>query len=246
MLIERPPAGPDWAHEVKHDGYRLLARKEGERVTLWSRHGTKLTDRLPRIAEAVRGLAVQHALIDGEAVVLRPDGHSDFEAIRTKDGATRASYVAFDLLQLNGKDIRLQTIEDRRAELERIVKGADAILFSEAIAAEGGLVFAKACEMGLEGIVSKRVGSMYWSGRCRNWTKARNPAFQDRRFRTWRPHSAQRSSRFPFAVSRSRARFPRRNGEGVESVKPRACRQLSWMTAATRWIAPRKFRASLS
>ena len=180
MLVAKAPSGSDWTHEVKHDGFRLLARKEGQRVTLWTRHGTKFNDKLPRIAEAVRSLPVEHALIDGEAVVLRPDGHSDFEAIRTKAGATRASYVAFDLLQLNGKDIRRQPIEDRRAELERIVKGADAILFSEAIAAEGELVFAKAREMGLEGIISKRAGSIYWSGRCRNWTKARNPAFQRR------------------------------------------------------------------
>jgi bifunctional non-homologous end joining protein LigD len=178
MLVDRPPAGPDWVHEVKHDGYRLLGRKQGERVTLWTRYGTKFTDRLPRIAEAVSSLPVEHALIGGEAVVLRPDGHSDFEAMRTKAGAARASYVVFDLLQLDGRDIRQQRLEDWRAELERIVKGADAILFSEAIAAEGGLVFEKACEMGLEGIVSKRVVSSYWSGRCRNWTKARNPAFQ--------------------------------------------------------------------
>jgi bifunctional non-homologous end joining protein LigD len=180
MLVARPPSGPGWTHEVKHDGFRLLARKEGERVTLWTRHGTKFTDRFPRIAEAVRGLPVGHLLIDGEAVVLRPDGHSDFEALRTKAGATRASYVAFDLLQLDGKDIRKHPIEDRRAELVRIVKGVDGILFSEPIAAEGALVFTKACEMGCEGIVSKRVGSIYWSGRCRNWTKARNPAFQRR------------------------------------------------------------------
>jgi len=113
-----------------------------------------------------------------EAVVLRPDGHSDLEALRTKARAAIAAYFAFDLLQINGKDIRQHPIEDRRAELERIVKSADAILFSEPIAAEGALVFRKACEMGLEGIVSKRVGSIYWSGRCRNWTKARNPAFQ--------------------------------------------------------------------
>ncbi len=98
----------------------------------------------------------------------------------TKAGAARASYVALDLLQLDGEDIRRQPIEDRRAELERIVKGTDAILFSEPIAAEGALVFAKACEMGLEGIMSKRVGSIYWSGRARNWTKARNPTFQRR------------------------------------------------------------------
>jgi bifunctional non-homologous end joining protein LigD len=180
MLVDRPPAGSDWVHEVKHDGYRLLARTEGQRVTLWTRHGTKFTDRLPRIAEAVRSLPFEHALIDGEAVVLRPDGNSDFEAMRTKARAARASYVAFDLFQLNGKDIRSQRLEDRRAELERVVRDAVAILFSEPIAAEGALVFEKACEMGLEGIISKRVGSIYWSGRARNWTKAKNPDFQRR------------------------------------------------------------------
>lgn len=110
--------------------------------------------------------------------MFRSDGHSDFEAIRTKAGAARATYVAFDLLQLNGKDIRQQRLEDRRAELERIVKDADAIMFNESIAAEGELVFRKAFELGCEGIVSKRVGSIYWTGRCRNWTKARNPAFR--------------------------------------------------------------------
>jgi bifunctional non-homologous end joining protein LigD len=177
-LVDKPPAGPDWTHEVKQDGFRLLARKEGQRVTLWTRHGTKFTDRLPRIAEAVRGLPVENLLIDGEAVALRPDGHSNFEALRTKAGAATAAYVAFDLMQIGGKDIRQHRIEDRRAELQRIVKGADAIVFSESIAGEGGLVFKKACEMGLEGIVSKRVGSIYWSGRARNWTKAINPAFQ--------------------------------------------------------------------
>jgi bifunctional non-homologous end joining protein LigD len=109
---------------------------------------------------------------------LRPDGHNEFEALHTKAGRAAAAYVAFDLLHLNGKDIRQRPIEDRRAEVERSVKSADAIVLSEASAAEGTLVFAKACEMGLKGIVSKRVGSLYWSGRCRNWTKARKPAFR--------------------------------------------------------------------
>jgi bifunctional non-homologous end joining protein LigD len=180
LLVARPPSGPDWVHEVKHDGYRLLARKEGERVTLWTRHATNFTDSFPRMAEAVRSLPVDHVLIDGEAVALRPDGSSDFEALRRKAGAATATYVVFDLLQLNSKDIRREPIEDRRAELERIVKAADAILFSESIAAEGELVFRKACELGCEGIISKRIGSIYWSGRCRNWTKARNPGFQRR------------------------------------------------------------------
>ena len=110
-------------------------------------------------------------------LVLRPDWQSDFEAIRTKAGGACASYVAFDLLRLGGKDIRREPIEDRRAELERIVRGADAILFSESIAAKGELVFAKACALGCEGVVSNRIGSAYRSGGCRDWTKARNPSF---------------------------------------------------------------------
>src|SRR5208337_5548809 len=70
-LVARPPTGPEWLHEVKHDGYRIVARKQGERVTLWSRHGTNFTDKLPGIAESVHGLAAEHALVDGEAVGFR-------------------------------------------------------------------------------------------------------------------------------------------------------------------------------
>ena len=146
-------------------------------MKLWTRHGTDFTHRLPRIAAAVRSLPAERILIDGEAVALLPDGRGDFEALRTKAGAAVAAYVVFDLLELNGKDIRQRRLEDRRAELERVVKGAEAILFSEAIEAEGALVFAKACEMGLEGIVSKRIGSRYFSGPSKSWLKAKNPGF---------------------------------------------------------------------
>ena len=85
-----PPSRPGWLHEIKHDGYRILARKQGQRVTLWSRRGTDFADRLRRIAEAVRSLPAEDALIDGEAVVLRPDGRSDFEALLTKRGGKGA------------------------------------------------------------------------------------------------------------------------------------------------------------
>ena len=177
VLVPKPPAGLGWLHEVKHDGYRIIARKDGSRVTLWSRYGTNFTDRLPKIAEAICSLAAESALIDGEAVAVRPDGHSDFAALRTKVGSARACLVAFDLLSLNGEDFRQHPIEERRAALSPLVAGVDCILFSDALVAEGGLVFVKACEMGLEGIVSKRAGSRYSSGNSRNWMKSKNPAF---------------------------------------------------------------------
>ena len=162
---------------MKHDGYRILARKRSERVKLWSRRGADYTVKFPAIAQAVRGLRADEALIDGEAVVFRPDGRSDFEPLLTKRGAERAWYVAFDLLRLDGADIRQDHIEERRDALLRLVANVDGILFSQAIEAEGALVFAKACALGLEGIVSKRAGSLYRSGCSRNWLKTRNPAF---------------------------------------------------------------------
>ena len=177
LLVDRPPAGPDWLHEIKHDGYRILACKEEGRVTLWTRHGTNFTDRLPKIAEAVCSLAADSALIDGEAVTFRSDGHSDFAALRTKAGSARACLVAFDLLSLNGADLRQRPLEERRDKLFQLVHGVDCIVFSEALSAEGALVFAKGCELGLEGIVSKRAGSRYRSGNSRQWLKSKNPAF---------------------------------------------------------------------
>jgi bifunctional non-homologous end joining protein LigD len=178
VLVAHPPAGPEWLHEIKHDGYRILARKRGARVLLWTRHGTDYAHKFPRIMAAVRSLPADEALIDGEAVVLRFDGRSDFEALLTRDGARQASYIAFDLLRLNGNDIRLSAIEKRRTALRQLIGGdADGVIFSEAIQAEGALVFAKACEMGLEGIVSKRAGSFYKSGHGPQWKKCKNPGF---------------------------------------------------------------------
>jgi bifunctional non-homologous end joining protein LigD len=101
LLVDKPPTRLGWLHEVKQDGYRIIARKDGGRLTLWSRHGKNFTDRLPKIAEAVCSLAAKSALIDGEAVVVRADGHFDFAALRTKAGSARACLVAFDLLNLS-------------------------------------------------------------------------------------------------------------------------------------------------
>jgi bifunctional non-homologous end joining protein LigD len=179
-LVANPPAGPGWLHEVKHDGFRILARKQGARVEVWSRRGAVFNDRFPRIAEAVAALPVDNALIDGEAVVFLPDGHSDFAALLTKSGGERAAFVAFNLLALEGDDLRQRPLEERREALAQLVHDVDGVRFSEAVAAEGATVFAHACQLGLEGIVSKRAGSRYRSGPSRNWLKCLNPEFERR------------------------------------------------------------------
>ena len=143
---------------------------------LWDRfHG-----RFLNIAAAVRALPAEGALIDGEALAFLPGGHSDFGALRTKAGGARASFVVFDLLSLEGEDLRQRPLEERRAALSRLVAGVGNIHFSASVAGEGAIVFAHACQLGLEGIVSKRAGSRYKSGPSRNWLKCLSPEFQRR------------------------------------------------------------------
>jgi bifunctional non-homologous end joining protein LigD len=179
-LITAPPVGPGWLHEMKHDGFRILARKQGDRVAVWSRRGADFSDRFPRIAAAVGALPAANAMIDGEAIVFLPDGHSDFAGLRTTAGGELASFVAFDLLDLDGDDVRERPLEERRDKLARLVAGAINIRFSEALAAEDAIVFDYACKLGLEGVVSKRAGSRYRSGPSRNWLKCLNQEFQRR------------------------------------------------------------------
>jgi bifunctional non-homologous end joining protein LigD len=121
--------------------------------------------------------------------VFRPDGLSDFEALLTRVAGERASFVAFDLLTIDGEDLRLRPLEERRAAVSRLLgDGGDAILFSESLEADGALVFEKACALGLEGIVSKRQGSLYLSGRCRNEEPEVRQDVSKRRRRPHRPN----------------------------------------------------------
>ena len=128
-------------------------------------------------------------MIDGETVVLTPDARSDIDALRSSEGQARAVMVAFDLLEIDGEDIRPLPIEERRARLARVLKPrsgrsaraiAAGIQVSEPIVGRGEAMFREACRMGLEGIVSKRVGSRYVSGRTRAWLKTKNADFQRR------------------------------------------------------------------
>jgi ATP-dependent DNA ligase len=173
----KPPAGPDWVHEIKHDGYRLIVRRDGPTVRLYTRNAYDWTVRLPAIAAAAARIKAKSFAIDGEAAVLGPDGLSRFDDPRRREAAHSAMPYAFDLIEHDGQDLRDLPFLDRKAALARMLRGTDThILFNEHVAGDGPTVFEHACRLGAEGIVSKREDGTYQSGPCSVWIKVRNPA----------------------------------------------------------------------
>ena len=173
---ERPPVGPAWVHEIKHDGYRLMARRDAAGVRLLTRNGHDWADRFPLIAQAATALRVTSCLIDGEAVACDDDGLSVFERLRGRRHDASVFLYAFDLIELNGTDLRREPFDTRKARMASLLKrAAPGLRLNEHIEADGPTVFAHACKMGLEGIVSKRRDSPYRSGRSRDWLKFKNP-----------------------------------------------------------------------
>jgi bifunctional non-homologous end joining protein LigD len=171
-----PPSGGLCIHEIKHDGFRIIARKNGEWVRLYSRPGNDRTDRFPRIVEALEGLRSQSCIIDGEAVACEGNGMPSFDRIRYRQHDASVFLYAFDLLELDGDDLRHEPIERRKALLIRLLAKASAGLqVNDHIVEPGDVVFRHACQLGFEGIVSNRLGSPYRSGRSRHWVKSKNP-----------------------------------------------------------------------
>jgi bifunctional non-homologous end joining protein LigD len=192
-LVEQPPSGADWLHEIKYDGWRLLARKCGDDVRLYTRGGIEWSQRLPRLVEAIRGLSVATAWLDGEIVRLDDAGFPDFEQLQ-RDMRARAEghlfFHVFDVPWLNGDDLTRRRLFDRKTLLREAIGGADAqirftdhivgsgadaqIRFTDHIVGSGADVFARANALDLEGIVSKRIDSAYHAGvRSRDWQKAK-------------------------------------------------------------------------
>src|SRR5215218_9781566 len=179
MAAPRPPSGADWLHEIKHDGCRIIARRDGARVRLFTRNGNDWTERFPLVVEAIGALKVNSCIIDGEITVCRPDGVTSFELLRSgRKIKPEAVLHAFDLIELDGDDLRREPIEMRKQRLQRALRHhGPAVQFNEHLHDEDGEeVFYHACLMGLEGIVSKRLGSPYQSGQSRYWVKSKNPA----------------------------------------------------------------------
>src|SRR5882757_3307591 len=172
----RPPSGEDWIHEAKFDGYRMMVRKDGAGVRVLTRKGFDWTSRYPKIFQTAKAIKGKSFLIDGDAVCCNNDGMPIFDMLRKRRNDPSVILVAFDLIELNGSDLRREPIEARKAALVKLLRGASlGIQLNDYIEADAATVFRHACEMGLEGIVSKRRGSIYQSGRTLHWLKLKNP-----------------------------------------------------------------------
>jgi len=171
-----PPSGPEWLHEIKHDGFRMLARRDSERVRLVSRRGVDWGDRFPLVVAAVEALGARSCTIDGEVIVCDGNGLADFELLRYRRRDDPVTLVAFDLIEIDGLDLRSEPIEERKAELARLLLSCrTALVINHVYDAPGLDVFQHACKLGCEGIVSKRRGSRYAAGRTQHWLKVKNP-----------------------------------------------------------------------
>jgi bifunctional non-homologous end joining protein LigD len=116
-----PPSGAAWLHEIKHDGFRIIARKDGPRVRLYSRVGNDLTDRFPRIVDALSGLRSRSLILDGEAVACDDNGVSNFDLLRHRRHDASVFLYAFDLIELNGDDLRREPLAVRKATLTSLL-----------------------------------------------------------------------------------------------------------------------------
>jgi bifunctional non-homologous end joining protein LigD len=170
------PVGPDWVHEIKHDGYRLQVRRDGDTVRLFTRRGYEWSARYPAIVATATKLRAASLTLDGEAVVCGPDGVAIFDALHRRGTVSEAMLYAFDLLELDGEDLRGLPLGDRKKRLARLLsKGRVGIVLSEHTDKVGATIFQQACIMGLEGIVSKRLSAPYRSGPSKDWLKVKSP-----------------------------------------------------------------------
>lgn len=175
-LVDEPPAGEGWIHEIKYDGYRTQIVIDGDGARAFTRNGHDWSDKYAPLLKMAGSLNCRRAIVDGEVIVQDEAGRSDFAALRTAIGRTpeRLVFMAFDLLHLDGTDLRPLAVEQRRERLEELVGDFDPsapIHFSADVRGGGADFFAAVDSMGLEGIVSKKRGTRYASGRAKTWLK---------------------------------------------------------------------------
>ena len=178
-LVAEPPRGNTWLHEIKFDGYRIGCRIRNGRATLISRNGKDWTHAFPDIANAAVRLGVRDALIDGEVAVVLPDGRTSFQhlqhAVAGRGVSASLVYFVFDLLRLEGERLDRLPLEERKARLRTLVRRRKSgrIRYADHVEGQGGAFFEQACQLGLEGIVSKRRDLPYREGRHGGWVKTK-------------------------------------------------------------------------
>ncbi len=178
-LRPNPPTGAEWLHEIKFDGYRIQAHVSGGKTTLFTRKGLDWTHKFGKaIANALGALDCEAAVLDGEIVVLSKEGAASFSALQDALSRGRTDnmlYYAFDLLHLDGADLRSEPLAQRKAKLKALTAaaGGSPVHYSEDFSEPGQTMLAHVCKMGLEGIVSKRADAAYESGRAASWIKTK-------------------------------------------------------------------------
>ena len=173
-VVAQPPSGPGWAHELKHDGYRLQIHVRDGRVRLYTMNGADWSKRYPLIVRAAARIKGS-AIIDAEVVCLDSEGMAVFDALHSRVNDAEASACAFDLMMLNGDDLRRKPYMERKASLRKLLHHGRGVQYVEHAEGHGDKMFAAVCTLGLEGIVSKKLDSLYRSGPSKAWLKIKNP-----------------------------------------------------------------------
>jgi len=177
QLVDAAPDGDQWMHEIKYDGYRMMARLDRGAVKLLTRTGLDWTHKYPAIVKAVAALNARQAYLDGELCGVGPDGITSFNIVQLasdRGNAAALVFFLFDLLHLDGEDLRARRLIERKERLATLlVNTAPSLHFSDHVVGQGPAFYYKACAMHVEGIVSKRVGAPYASGNRGLWRKVK-------------------------------------------------------------------------
>lgn len=191
-LVEEPPSGDTWLHEIKYDGYRAIAAVASGKVRVFTRSGLDWSDKFAPVVRPLADLPCESALLDGEIAVADKEGRTNFGALQNALGAggTGIAYYLFDLLELDGVDLKRKPLVERKAKLAELLKDQPIegpLIYSDHVVGHGADVFARACKMNLEGIVSKRADAPYVSVRGKSWLKIKCGMGQEFLIVGWRP-----------------------------------------------------------
>jgi len=172
--VKTPPSGELWIHEIKYDGFRLMAQRSVDGIRLVTKQGSDFSDRYSQVVAAIEKLKVKSIVIDGE-VMCFTGAAQDFDKLWARKHDHEARLCAFDLLELDGMDLRSLPLLERKKRLFKVIRRSVGIEFVEHLTGEGPRIFEHACGLGYEGIVSKRIDMGYRAGETKIWLKTKNP-----------------------------------------------------------------------